>query len=125
MTIKLRKGRGKPVERRVFYLTDESGKIQFEFWTPGLAFTEKPKTRAKNAGRWKTILSVKNLRLFQDLETGRFGITIFHGLHPSTKMFDEWEWIRFLTRLYIYIYRVKSGKIPTKFPLEEVKKDEQ
>lgn len=113
MTIKLRKGRGKPIERRVFYLTDEFGKIHFEFWTPSLVFTEKPKTK-KPDKRYKTILNLRNLQLSIDKETGIPAIAIFHGMHPTRKQIAVEELsklIKALLSVYYIIYNKETQEL--------------
>jgi hypothetical protein len=87
MVIKLRKGKGRPVERRQFYLSDDKGRIHFELWSPETIFPDRPKRKIHN--RFLKILQTRNVSVYFDMITEKPYIAFFRGLHPATLELDN------------------------------------
>jgi hypothetical protein len=122
MVIKLRKGKGRPVERRQFYLSDDKGRIHFELWSPVTIFPDRPK-RNKIKGRFIKFLSIRNLQLYYDKISGKGFISIFHGLHPTTRELSctDIELLHATLHMYYNIIihkkrfpKIKRNRIPYK-----------
>lgn len=106
--MKLRKGRGRPVERQQFRLVDESDRTHFALWSSSTVYPEKPSTH-KHMG-YRKFLNLKRLQLTVGGPDNRAAVAVFTGLRPARKILDKWEIEALhdaLHRVYIYIYSKK------------------